>query len=128
MIPLALLDDDIPDTEKIDIADAILNHSEKFSSTHEFTHQIRKKVDVMDVLDFDSDKEEPPSMAKLVDDHSMFIFLALGINKAQLQDCFILPPMYWKTQSSFKAFQEFGRNLTVVNDHAERAVGKILKI
>lgn len=123
LIPLALLDDDVPEEEKREIADAILDHSEKFHCLEQFTYGGKKQVDVMKKLKFDPDKETPPSMANLIDDYSMFIFISLGITKKNLEDCFVLPVKYWSTQSCFKRFLDFALHLTVVNDPAERAIG-----
>ena len=123
LIPLALLDDDVPEIEKKEIADAILDHSEKYHRVEQFTYGSKQPVDVMKNLEFDPDKATPPSMAKLIDDHSMFIFVSFEITKTQLADCFALLVSYWHTQSCFKSFKEFALNLTVVNDPAERAIG-----
>lgn len=122
MVPLALLDVDVSDEEKEKIASAILEHSNKFDNIDQFKYEAKRNVDVTKELNFDS--STPPSMASLIDDHSMFMFLALNITKQNLQDCFCLPVKYWDTQSCFKRFREFATKLIVVNDPAERAVGK----
>lgn len=121
IVPLALLDDDVPDEEKEEIAMAILQHSDKFQSVDQFKYETKKNVD-FEELNFDQSTR--PSLAKLVDDHSTFLFLSLGIKLQNLKDCFALPARYWDTQSCFKKFREFATNLAVVNDDAERAVGK----
>ena len=114
LIPLALLDNNIPDKEKVRIAAAILAHSSKFYELSQFTCKSREESDITNGLDFE--QSSLLSLKKLVNDYLMFSFISLGITKEQLRDCFALTPGY-----CFK--RQFAFNLGVVNDDAERDVG-----
>ena len=66
-------------------------------------------------------KESQPSLAEFVNKNSRIIFDILDI-KNNDTDWLRLPPSVWHLITPFKKFQNFIKNLPVVNDAAERNV------
>ena len=122
MIPLALLDEDLPLHEKQKIAAAILSF--KMPKVEHFKNENKEKKDIRKEIEkYASTEKDPPSLAPLVDEFSYLMFSFSGLTEERIKDWLSLPPQYWHTQSSFKVFENYANSLIVVNDHSERAVG-----
>ena len=123
LIPLALADDDVPDVEGEKIAEAILQNPMPQEDVKDYEISGQRQ-DVEEVLCFKSSDVNPPSIAPLVDSSSYFLFASLGLDEERIRDWPQLPAKHWSRQSTFNKFKDFCLQLTVVNDPAERAVGK----
>ncbi|XP_065679431.1 uncharacterized protein LOC136093970 [Hydra vulgaris] len=122
MIPLALLDEDLPLNEKQKIAVAILSF--KMPRAEHFKNENKEKKDIRKEIEKNASTEkDPPSLAPLVDEFSYLMFSFCGLTEERIKDWLSLPPQYWHTQSSFKIFENYANSLIVINDHSERAVG-----
>ena len=77
LVPLALLDDEVPATEKIAIATKLLGNKVYYTNFGLENVDIKNKLNFGDIL---------PSMSNLIDKYSYFMFDNLGITKTQLED------------------------------------------
>ena len=118
VIPLCLVDPELKEDEKKDVAEKIydLIHVPIINTDEEEKFRYRKK-DLTEVMK----KESQPSLAEFVDKNSRIIFDILDI-KNNDTDWLRLPPSVWHLITPFKKFQNFIKNLPVVNDAAERNV------
>ena len=123
LVPLALADDDAPDEERRAIADAILQYPMLGYDVNDYEADV-ERPDVDEILDFNASDSKPPSLAPLVNSKSYFIFASLGMQEDRIRDWLQIPVQFWPTQTCYRKFKEFCLQLTVVNDPAERAVGK----
>ena len=121
LVPLALLDSEVPNVEKREIADAILAIKMPHKDRSEYKPDDKEEVSIKKLLQFDD--KELPSMAPLINKFSFYIFSLLGFEEERLRDWLVLPPEFWHTQSYFKKFSQFAEQLVVTNDHCERAAG-----
>ena len=121
IVPLSLLDEDVPYEEKSKIAAAILQHD--MPNSDYFKIDNKSLVELKEKIKFEKRVNDGvPSLASLVDKFSYLMFHRIGLDEQRVRDWLSLPPQYWCTQSSFKLFQDFAKTLVVVNDPAERAV------
>ena len=81
----------------------------------------RQVVDKEALWNLDYSNREPPSLVPLVTSQSWLIFEMLKHNKSKCQ-WMKLPPVFWSTSDNYLEFEEFVKNIVVVNDSSERAV------
>lgn len=109
--------------EKRLIADAILQvkGTRKVPAMTEFPP--RKNIDVRSKVNIDPTQINPPSLAPLVDELSLFLMSCAGLDGDQIEDWLQVPVSVWAHMSGYKKFLSFAKIMVVVNDPAERSVG-----
>ena len=113
MIPLSMLDDAVPESEKKEIAEKIL----ATASTDNILEWKYEKVIISNIID----TEKKPTLGDFVDSRSKLIFDILNFDKIKME-WLQLPPNLWHLITAYKEFNSFVRALPVVNDSAERNI------
>ena len=99
MVPLALLDEEVPASEKRKIANALLSLNMPHTDRFGYKTEEKEVMDVKDVLTPELFAEELPSMSSLVNTFSFYMFSLLGFEEERLRGWLVLPPEAWQTQS-----------------------------
>lgn len=97
IVPFSLVDPEVPDEEKIDLAKGILQIMSGTSS-----HVTSKRTSFENIFDM----EEKPSISSLVDERSALIFEILNFQEDHL-DWLKLPPNLWHHMTAFKILSKF---------------------
>jgi hypothetical protein len=121
LVPLALLDFEVPSTEKRAIVDGILAIKMPHTDRSDYKPEDKDDVNLAELLQFKG--ENIPSMAPLFNKFYYYIFPLLKFEEERLRDWLVLPPEVWPSQTYYKKFSQFAQQLVVTNDHCERAVG-----
>lgn len=116
VIPISLLDPEVPDRIKAEIAQKILEV--KYTGKDDLKY---KKANISFLIE---DSIEKPNLSQFVTNSSKSIFDVLGMEENQLE-WMQLPPQYWHKLSSFNKFQSLVEELPVTNDYAERNVALV---
>ena len=108
LIPLALIDPNIPDIEREKIGKRLL-------SVH-VPEVLEPSYDLvlLDVLDFH--QEKPLSLSDLIGPNSWYIFHLLKISSSQNKPWLSCPASVWPFVDQYKLLSDFVRKLAVVND------------
>ena len=118
MIPLALLDEDLPSPEKQNITAAILSF--KMSNVEHFKKENKGKKDIRKEVEKNlSTDKDTPSLALLVYEFSHLMLSFSGLTEERIKDWLSLPPPYCHKQSSFKIFEKFANSLVVITIRKE---------
>lgn len=113
VIPFSLLDAGVPDDEKREIADKILDLDADTALEMKY-----EKINISSIM---ASEGKRPSLSDFVDSSSRLIFNILNFDKEKIE-WMLLPPNMWNLMTPFKEFSKFVSNLPVVNDAAERNV------
>ena len=114
LIPFSLADSEISESEKSDIAQKLWEVINGDIPEPQLNYT---KVEIRQVIE----QEHRPNLATFITTQSTIIFKILKIEKESLE-WLRLPPNLWHLISGFRKFEEFVKNVPVVNDAAERNV------
>ena len=104
---LALLDRDLPDVERENIA-----------KTDQFQHSEKSNV----FKDLHFKQETPPGLAPLIVENFWLIFSLLNLTKMEVKPWLNTPASLWCFVDQFIKFSNFVNRLEVVNDSSEIAL------
>ena len=118
IIPFSLLDTDLTEKERQEIANAIFELQDDGEDETRYV-----KVD-LSTLNLETD--DRPTLAEFIDQKSILIFDILGHDKQKIEWT-LLPPDMWILMTPFRQFKEFIESISVVNDPAERNIQLVQK-
>ncbi|XP_012564394.2 uncharacterized protein LOC105848737 [Hydra vulgaris] len=119
LVPLALLDPDLSNVERENIAKTLFS----IPVPDHFQHS--EKSNLIKELNFK--QEVPPGLARLIGENSWFIFSLLNLTRMEDKLWLNSPAPMWCYVDQFKTFSNFVSKLEVVNDSSERAVKLVLE-
>ena len=124
LVVFCLADDDLSNDEKRNVADALLS----LLTEHDiegFKPDGRVKVpgpNFTQSKDYWAIDQDIPSLSQFVDVTSWLIFIHLGMLDIDQMMWLTMEVEDWENQQDFIGFKDFVKNLTCVNDPAERSI------
>ena len=106
LVPLALLDDEVPDEEKRRIADAILGIKMPYEDENLYQPEDKPDTIISNLLQIDKiNKGEQLSLVPLINNFTFYIFSPLEFQEERIRDWLVLPPKFWTSQSYYQKFK-----------------------
>ena len=113
LIPLSLVDPEVPNDLKAEIAQIFFNELDKGNIS-----LIYEKINISSII---NDPGDSLTLVQFVGRSSKTIFDLIGLDVEHLE-WMNIPPDQWEKLNGFRRFRDFVNQLPVTNDSAERNV------
>ena len=117
----------VPQTVVFALTDPGLPNSQKEEMARKLHSLARQKIQggrsVFPYIDMSGPEPQVPEMSSLITSDSWLVFDLLWLTGPQ--DWMTIPISLWENFADFRKFQDFAKNISAVNDVAERGVALI---